>query len=249
MTTPKTWHTPGGEVQGFYLDLLKQSHVLVAGTTGCGKSTLINSLLCTALYYPPEKHMFILIDPKRVELSPWKKTPHVLLHACERDDIVKALKIAVELMDERYEDMEAKGIKTSTDAHIWVIVDEFADLMTTDRDRVEPLLVRLAQLGRAANIHLLLATQAPHRAVITAPIKLNMTATVALRCREAIESRLIMGCKGAETLPMYGEGYYMTPEYRQPIPVAIPRISEDECDAMIQWWAPQRAAFFGTHVP
>ncbi len=233
------YQTPSGPAPNLCLQMLRESHILVAGTTGAGKSTLINAFIYTALYQTPDELRLVLIDPKRVELARYRRLPHTLAYADEGQGIAATLQKCVALMENRYARMQAAGVRTSDEPAVWVIVDELADLITTDRARVEPALVRLAQLGRAANIHLLLATQTPHRSVITAQIKLNLPCAVALRCREAIESRLVMGCRGAENLPMYGRGFYASPAFREPAETAIPMISEDDLTARVRHWEGQ----------
>ena len=116
--------------------------------------------------------------------------------------------------------------------------------MTTSKKQVEPLIIRLAQLGRAAGIHLILATQNPSRQVITAGIKANIVSSVALRCREAIESRMIIGCKGAELLPRYGYGLYYTPEHTVPQEIVIPLTSDAEISKRIAHWTRQDKRIF-----
>lgn len=234
-----TYQTPTGPAPNLCLQMLREAHILVAGTTGAGKSTLINAFIYTALYRTPDELRLVLIDPKRVELARWRGLPHTLAYADEGRGIAETLDKCVALMESRYRRMQSQGVRASDEPAVWVIVDELADLITTDRARVEPALVRLAQLGRAANIHLLLATQTPHRSVITAQIKLNLPCSVALRCRESIESRLVMGCKGAENLPMHGRGFYASPTFREPTETAIPMISEEELTARESHWRGQ----------
>jgi S-DNA-T family DNA segregation ATPase FtsK/SpoIIIE len=181
----------------------------------------------------------MLIDPKRVELSEYRKLPHTISYASEHDDIIKLLQSAVTLMERRYKEMQRKRLKLYEGKHLYIIFDEFGDLMTTSKKQVEPLIIRLAQLGRAAKIHLILATQNPSRQTITAGIKVNIVSSVALRCREPIESRMILGVKGAELLPRYGHGYYFTPEHTTPQLVPIPLTSDEEINQRIAHWVNQ----------
>ncbi len=220
--------------------MLKETHILIAGTTGSGKSTLIHSFIYTAMHESPADLRFVLLDLKKVELFKYRRAPHTLDYADNTPAIINLLGRGVNLMENRYKRMQATGKTFSDEPAIWFIIDELADLLTADKatkTAVELRLIRLAQLGRAANIHLLLATQAPHRSVITAQIKLNMPCKVALRCADAIESRLIMGCKGAEELPMYGRGYYSSPSFHEIVEVEIPRIPENEITALVDYWA------------
>ena len=243
------WTPPAGERYKIYADMLeRQPHILVAGATGSGKSVVINALIYTALYKFPlsaeskNSAGFILIDPKRVELAAYKGLPHTLKYASEPVEMVQALQYAMELTETRYRTMQRQRAKKWGGGQIYVIIDEFADLMTTNKKQVQPLIQRLAQVGRAANIHLILATQCPLAKVIPTEIKVNFDARVALRTRSAQDSRNILGDTGCELLPRYGQGYYMTPEgttlYN------IPMIPEDELSARVQWWMTQRPRGF-----
>lgn len=195
-----------------YKDMLKQPHLLIAGATGSGKSVVINGLVYTSLYDSPAAVQFILIDPKRVELVDFKPLPHTIKYASEPGEMVQALEMAMEITESRYKAMQTRHEKKYTGGAVYVVIDELADLMTTDRRHVQPLLQRLAQIGRAANVHIIAATQCPLAAVIPTPIKVNFDARVALRTRSAQDSRNILGVKGCELLPRYGQGYYMTPD-------------------------------------
>lgn len=208
----KEWRTPPGQVYSLYRDMLKQPHLLIAGATGSGKSVVINGLVYTAMYDSPAAVQFILIDPKRVELVDYKPLPHTLMYASEPGEMVEALEKAMEITESRYKAMQRQRVKKYPGGALYVIIDELADLMTTARRQVQPLIQRLAQIGRAANVHIIAATQCPLAAVIPTPIKVNFDARVALRTRSAQDSRNILGVKGCELLPRYGQGYYMTPD-------------------------------------
>ena len=237
----RKWKTPGGSCPAVILDMLNQPHLLIAGSTGSGKSVLINTLIYTALYNSPGKTQFILIDPKRVELIDYRPLPHTLLYASEPADIAAALDNAVDVMESRYRHMQRKRIKKSNAAHVYIVVDEFADLMTTQKRQTMPNIIRLAQLGRAANVHLILATQRPTKDIVNGQIKVNMDSRVGLRCPTAQDSRNIINIKGAETLPRYGYGYYLTPNCCDLI--SIPSTPPDEIAARIKWWTRQKAWF------
>lgn len=234
----KTWTTPQGTAYNLYKDMLQQPHLLIAGATGSGKSVVINGIMYTALYKSPAQVEFILIDPKRVELIDYKSLPHVIQYASEPGDMVQALENAMEITESRYKAMQAQHIKKYSGGAVYVVIDELADLMTTARRQVQPLLQRLAQIGRAANVHIIAATQCPLSSVIPTPIKVNFDSRVALRTRCAQDSRNILGVKGCELLPRYGQGYYMTPAgltlYN------IPMYSQDETEKMLAYWKAQR---------
>ena len=240
----KQWITPEGEYYEHIKHMTQQHHLLIAGCSGSGKSVLINTLIHTLLLESPATVKLMLIDPKRVELSGYKKLPHCIGYASEHSDIIKLLEEAVNTMESRYKAMQRKNQRESDETHIYIIFDEFGDLMTTSKKQVEPLIIRLSQLGRAARIHLILATQNPSRQTITAGIKVNITASVALRCREPIESRMILGCKGAEFLPQYGQGYYITPEHTTPQLIPIPLTTDEEINPRVQWWTRQYKKLF-----
>lgn len=235
-----TYITPSGYQWELYCNMLEQPHLLIAGATGSGKSVIINGMITTALYKSPHKVRFILIDPKRVELVDYKHLPHTLVYASEPPEMVSALEYAMKLIDQRYSRMQAQRLKKWTGSHVYVVIDELADLMTTQKRAVQPLLQRIAQVGRAARVHLIAATQCPLAKVIPTEIKVNFDARVGLRTRSAQDSRNILGIKGCEELPRYGYGYYMTPEgltlYE------IPMLPEEETAYLVRWWEAQRPA-------
>lgn len=208
----REWTTPTGEYYALYKDMLKQPHLLIAGATGSGKSVVINGIMYTALFDSPARIQFILIDPKRVELVDFKPLPHTVKYASEPGEMVQALEMAMEITESRYKAMQARHEKKYTGGAVYVVIDELADLMTTDRRHVQPLIQRLAQIGRAANVHIIAATQCPLASVIPTPIKVNFDSRVALRTRSKQDSRNILGVGGCELLPRYGQGYYMTPD-------------------------------------
>ena len=231
------WKTPPGTVHGLYKLILDQPHTLIAGATGSGKSVAINGIIYTALYQPAQELQLVLIDPKRVELVKYRKMPHCIAYASEPADIVRTLKKCVDLMERRYKTMQARGMVKSTEPETYIVIDEFADLMTTNKRETLPMLCRLAQLGRAANIHLILATQRPTRDIVNGQIKVNLDCRLALRCPSARDSVNILDRKGAELLPQYGQGIISTPATYGI--VDIPYIQPGELAARVQWWTNQ----------
>lgn len=230
----REWTTPQGQYYTLYADMLKQPHLLIAGATGSGKSVVINGILYTALYNSPAAVEMILIDPKRVELIDYAQLPHTLKYASEPGDMVQALEVAMTITERRYKAMQARHEKKYTGGAVYVIIDELADLMTTSRRQVQPLIQRLAQIGRAANVHIIAATQCPLSAVIPTPIKVNFDSRVGLRTRSKQDSRNILGVGGCELLPRYGQGYYMIPEgltlYN------IPMQTPEDLQALLTYW-------------
>lgn len=232
-----TWIAPAGKVPMLCKSILEQSHVLIAGATGSGKSVVINSVIYTALYKAPCELKLVLIDPKRVELVKYRNLPHTIAYASEPGQIIDTLQKCVGLMESRYKAMQRRGAVKSTETDVYIIIDEFADLMTTSKRETLPNLCRLAQLGRAANIHLIIATQRPTRDIVNGQIKVNLDSRLALRCPTPQDSRNIIDRKGAETLPRYGYGYYYTPEGLQL--VKIPMIDPDELQTRVDHWTQQ----------
>lgn len=228
------WRTPGGQYYALFKDMGEQPHLLVAGATGSGKSVVLNGIIYTLLHDSPAQVKFIMIDPKRVELVQYKALPHCVQYATEPADMVQSLQHAIKITDSRYQEMARQGLRKYTGAALYVVIDELADLMTTNKRQVQPLLQRLCQIGRAANVHVLAATQCPLAAVIPTPIKVNFDSRVALRTRSAQDSRNILSRTGCELLPRYGQGYYMTPEgiglWK------IPFTPDSDIDKMCQWW-------------
>ena len=233
----KTWYLPKGETYDLFKDMANQNHLLVAGKTGSGKSVIVNGIITTLLYKAPFQVQFILIDPKRVELSPYKRLPHTIKYASEPKDMVSALQLAMNICDNRYKQMEKAGHRLYQGGDVYVIIDEWADLMTTNRRAVAPIVQRLAQIGRASKVHVILCTQTPIAKVIPTEIKCNFDSRVGLRTRSAQDSRNILGYTGLENLPAYGQGIYMTP--KEETHYYIPYVDENEQRRLINWWLRQ----------
>ena len=205
------------------------AHTLVAGTTGSGKSVLLNELL-VLLHSQTDSHC-IFYDLKRVELIPFKKLDFCLDYITEPEDVVSSLDWAINLMEKRYQTMKGKTFKG---VQIYLVVDELADMVTI-RGVLERL-VKIGRLGRAAGIHMLCATQDPSRRTLHAQLMQNFTCTIALRCRSSIESRQIIGVPGAELLPKHGEAYIWDADGARRI--KIPYMSEDWLEEYINLQRP-----------
>lgn len=229
--------TPFGSKSLLFDDALKQTHLLIAGATGSGKSVIVNNLIYTGLFKSPAQIQFVLIDPKRVELIRYKNIPHTLVYASEHNDIINALQYAMNICDCRYKEMQSQGMRKYTGSHIYVIIDEYADLITTNKKQVEPLIRRLCQVGRAAGIHCIICTQSPIKEIINTTVKCNIDSRFGLRTRSAQDSRNIIGKSGLETLPKYGKAYYMTPDTEQLYNINM--INDYELDRRVKWWTSQ----------
>jgi GTPase SAR1 family protein len=204
-------------------DIEAMPHLLVAGQTGSGKSSFINSLICSLIIRNDPMHLRLaLIDPKRVELANFEGIPHLVTPvATENESAVQILKWAIAEMEARYQEFQThrvnriqkynKGVtqgKIAGDVlpRLVVVIDELADLMKTSATPVEPLIIRITQLGRAAGIHLVAATQRPSADVITGLIKANIPTRIAFATASMIDSRVILDTPGAETLTGEGDG-------------------------------------------
>lgn len=226
---------PPGSVPAVYDMLSQQTHVLIAGKSGSGKSVIINGIIYTLLsQYSPEQCQLILVDPKRVELLQWKCCPHCITYASEPGEPAQALRKALEITEKRYKIMQRQKIRKYTAGHVYIIIDELADLMTTDKQTIIPLLQRLAQIGRAANIHIIAATQCPLSEIIPTKIKVNFDCIVGLKTACKQHSRNIIGFPGCETLPPYGTGYIISP--KQTNLYKLPMIPDTDMVKLEKYW-------------
>lgn len=226
--------TPSGQTYDLFDAMAAQPHLLIAGATGSGKSVVVNGIIHNLLFKGPASVGLILIDPKRVELSQYRKLPHVYRYASEPADMAAALQLAIEITEKRYREMQRKGLRKYDGQHVYVVIDELADLMTTQKKTIQPLLQRLCQIGRAANMHVIAATQCPLASVIPTAIKVNFDSVVGLHTRSAQDSRNILGSAGCEALPRYGQGYFQTPLGTRLW--QIPMYDEKEHDRIVTWW-------------
>lgn len=223
-----------------YEAIASEAHCLIAGATGSGKSVVINGVLHAIVSQKsPEQYSLVLIDPKRVELIEWSKLPHCLAYASElsgKRSIPDVLKQVCDEMDRRYRLLQGQGLKKWQSGHIAVIVDELADIATDNRTRDS--LCRIARLGRAANIHLIVASQ---RIAITdklmpAEMRANIDARLCLRVSEPKDSRMVIGIKDAAFLPIYGYGIYISPKLQGARKFNIPMVSEADKNRAIHFW-------------
>ncbi len=236
----------GVDTAGFprYADLAKMPHLLIAGATGSGKSVCINTLITSILFRATYKEVrFLMIDPKRIELSFYEGIPHLVMPVIkERKEAAKNLKKMVALMDLRYKHFARDGVR-DIESHnntvherpgdeplpyIVVIIDEFADLILTIGKEIEEPLAKLAQMARAVGIHLVVATQRPSVDVITGMIKANFPVRIAFKVPSRIDSKTILDEIGAEKLLGMGDMLFIPPGTSEPIRLHGPYISEEE---------------------
>ena len=245
----------GRDVAGkaIFTNVAKMPHLLVAGATGSGKSIYIHALITSLLYRnPPESLRFIMIDPKRVELTIYNNIPHMLAPVItETKKAIITLKWLAKEMERRYEILLSAGVRDILSYHkekkeshplmpyLIIIIDELADLMATYPREVEASIVRLAQMSRAVGIHLVLSTQRPSVEVITGLIKANITSRVALQVASQIDSRTIIDMAGAEKLLGHGDMLYLAGDSGKPKRIQGPYISEQEVKKVVNYIADQ----------
>jgi len=242
----------GRDVSGFplYANLAKMPHLLVAGSTGTGKTIFLNTLILSLLYRnSPEDLKLILIDPKRVEFNTYSGLPHLLCPAIvDSSKAVNALKWLIEEMEKRFKmlaKVKARNIASYNEKvfvngadhlpYIVLVVDELADLMAAKGREMEALIVRLAQMSRAVGIHLVLATQRPSVEVITGLIKANITSRITFQVASQIDSRTVLDTAGAEKLLGAGDMLFISSEIVKPKRMQASYVSEKEVKKVITW--------------
>ncbi len=260
----------GKDIAGkaLFASLAKMPHVLIAGTTGSGKSITIHTLITSLLYKNgPEDLKFIMVDPKRVEMTAYNKVPHLLTPVItEPKKAILSLKWAAKEMERRYGILEEEGVRDIASYHaklaehgnkkstkkddgsevagekermpyIVIIIDELADIMTAYPRELETGIVRLAQMSRAVGIHLVISTQRPSVNVITGLIKANVPARIALQVSSQIDSRTILDDSGAEKLLGAGDMLYLSGDMPQPKRLQSAYISEEEVKKVVKYLA------------
>ncbi len=257
----------GKDISGktHFVNLAKAPHMLIAGATGAGKSVTIHTLITSLLYRAtPDNLKFIMIDPKRVELTQYKNIPHLLTPVItDAKKAILSLKWAIKEMDRRYDILESHSVRDIQSYHknivtpayekaskkkqvvedelpdampyIVIVIDELADIMQAYPRELEAVVVRLAQMSRAIGIHLVLSTQRPSVNVITGLIKANIPTRVALQVASQVDSRTILDTSGAEKLLGAGDMLYMSGDMSKPTRIQSAFISEIELKAVTKF--------------
>ncbi|RRA48791.1 DNA translocase FtsK [Acidipila sp. EB88] len=244
-------------------DLATMPHVLIAGSTGSGKSVAINAMIMSVLFKAtPEQVRLILVDPKRVELGMYEGIPHLFTPIITEPKLAaNALKNAVREMERRLKLLASRSVRNidqynrlfDTQPTLWdeqgveekplpyimIIIDELADLMILDKSNVEEAITRLAQMARAVGIHLILATQRPSVDVITGLIKANVPTRMSFRLATKIDSRTILDTNGAESLLGRGDMLFLPPGTSRLVRVHAPFVTEKETAAVVSFWKAQ----------
>ncbi len=235
-------------------DLAALPHLLIAGTTGSGKSVCVNSILsCFLINNTPDDLRLILVDPKRVELTGYNGIPHLLAPVVvDADRVVGALQWMIREMENRYRSFSQAGARNIADynarlaargekkiPYLVVVIDELADLMMMAPDETERTITRLAQLARATGIHLILATQRPSVDVLTGLIKANFPARIAFAVASGVDSRVILDQPGAERLLGKGDMLYQAPDAPAPARLQGAFVSDSEIQRLVGYWQAQ----------
>ncbi|MGH9468918.1 MAG: DNA translocase FtsK [Terriglobia bacterium] len=246
-------------------DLAQMPHLLIAGSTGSGKSVAINSLIVSLLYKcTPEEVRLILIDPKRLELNLYDSIPHLFTPIVTEPKVAaNVLRRATLEMEERLKKLAQRGVRhiaqynalfepdTNLDLfdsegkpeaplpYLVIVIDELADLMMVEPQDVEESITRLAQMARAVGIHLILATQRPSVDVITGLIKANLPSRISFRVASKVDSRTILDSNGAEALLGRGDMLFMPPASSRLVRLHGPLVSENEINKVVEWWKAQ----------
>ncbi len=244
----------GRDVNGRYVvgDLTRMPHLLIAGSTGSGKSVCLNGIISTFLLNrTPDDLKLLMIDPKMVELTGYNGVPHLQCPVVtEMDKVVGALRLVLREMERRYTLFSRQGVRNLDGyrlkmadevgaerlPYLVVIIDELADLMMTASDEVETLLVRLAQMARATGIHLIIATQRPSVDVLTGLIKANVPARIAFAVSSLIDSRVILDMPGAERLLGRGDMLFMPPDAAKPQRIQGAFIEDRDAQYVVEHW-------------
>jgi S-DNA-T family DNA segregation ATPase FtsK/SpoIIIE len=242
-------------------DLSTMPHLLIAGTTGSGKSVCIKALAtCLAMTNRPDQLRFVMIDPKMVELVRFNGLPHLLGHTeVELDRIGRVLRWVAHEMDERYRRFAAAGARHIDDYNekvgrsdpslciprIVVLIDELADLMMLAPEETERTICRIAQMARATGIHLVVATQRPSVDVVTGLIKANFPARISFATASQVDSRVILDMPGAETLLGKGDMLYLAADAGHPVRLQGCYVSEAEIQRVVEFWQQQMPGWAG----
>ena len=241
----------GGEAVA--ADLAKMPHLLIAGATGSGKTVCLNSIICCLLLqYTPTEVRFIMVDPKRVEMTPFNSIPHLATPVIvDTNKALSTLRWLNQEMDKRYQQLAADGSRNIEGynknrqgeeklPYLVLVIDELADLMMAGFDEVEHVICRLAQLARATGIHLIVATQRPSVDVVTGLIKANFPTRISFAVSSQVDSRTILDMGGAEKLLGRGDMLYMPTEAAKPKRLQGCYVSDAELERLVYFWGSQQ---------
>ena len=256
----RVWRTPEVTYSRLYDDLLHQTHLLIAGATGSGKSTVVNGMIHAALRKAPCDIGFILIDPKGTELDEYKELPHTIAYADAAHDpkdapmkaIINVLNYALQLYRTRTAEMKRRRLRMYDGSDIYVIIDELMQPMTRAKREFMPILQDLLSLARCTKIHVIACTQSPVTTVIPTPIKCNFSSRLALRTVSAQDSRNIIGMRGCENFPDPSTDHKAFGAYMKGCTLEtylLPMVEDAKRQELVKYWTGRkgkgRIALFG----
>lgn len=200
----REYTTPAGNYSRLYNEMLNQVHLLIAGATGSGKSTVVNGIMHTALFRAPSELQLVLIDPKGTELIEYRDLPHCIAYAQTTKDCLQALQNALDVVNRRFKSMQRSRQKLFNGPDIYIVIDELMYLFNRPeiKKRAMGLLQDIMVIARAARVHCICCTQNPTTATIPATLRCNFDSRVGLRTATAQDSRNIIGVRGCETFPV-----------------------------------------------
>lgn len=238
---PSAYRTPSEmAVYTPFLDLADRPHLLIAGATGSGKSIALNGIIISILMtQSPFRCQFVMIDPKKVELNQYVSLPHVVRYASEHPDIVRSLQWTIDETDRRFSCMQQENAKEYNGPHLYVVIDELADLMVSIKKETLPMLQRLAQIGRAARVHVIACSQNVLAQTIPTVLKCNFSTILGLRTCNAQQSRFLISANGCEMLPdpkREGKGYGYLRDGADLQKLFIYKYPDSTIDSVIAWW-------------
>lgn len=238
----REWTTPAGSYSRLYADMLSQTHLLIAGAAGAGKSTVVNGIIHAALFRAPCDIGFILIDPKGTELSDYSRLPHTIQYAQTNADCIRALEYGLQLTRVRFADMKRRKLRMYDGSDVYIIIDELMFLLNRPelKRQAMNLLQDILVIARAARIHVIACTQSPTAATgLPVNLRCNFDSRLGLRTATAQDSRNIIGMRGCERFPDpkaagVAYGYYMRGAnmdlYR------LPRIDHADINRLVKHW-------------
>ena len=238
----RIWKKPTGDYSRLYADMLNQTHLLIAGATGSGKSTVVNGIITAGLYKAPCDVRFILIDPKGTELKRYSDLPHTIMHVVSMDDCISALQYAYDLTMVRYADMSRKGLQEYKGSDVYVVIDELMFLLNRKgyKQQAMNLLQDILVIARAAHVHVIACTQSPTKDTgLPVNLRCNFDSRLGLRTSTEQDSRNIIGIKDCAHFPKPAVAHIAYGMYMQGGDMElyqIPKVESAEIDRLIKHW-------------
>lgn len=241
----RKYRTPDGTLYTLFDDMAQQPHLLIAGCTGSGKSVVENGIIYNLLHDGPVTNQLILLDPKRTELSDYKRFPHCITYATETNEMIQALQLAESITEQRYREMQKRHIKTWQGGHVYVIIDELAFIMSDRNIRKQalPILQRLGMIARASRVHMIACTQTIKADVLPTTLTCNFDSRVAMKTSTAQQSRMIIDRSGCELFPSPMIEHKALCYFRSGTETTlynVPKYDDGQYDTLINWWTSRK---------